>query len=368
MNRYGLPAGARVAVAMSGGVDSCVTAALLKDAGFDVFGVTMALWSCHRTAGGGTKGKTCCSTADVEDARAVCLRLGIPHVVADFRTEFREKVIEPFVADYAKARTPIPCIGCNQHFKFDRLWTTVRDDYGAQFIATGHYAQIVRDDAGQATQLLRGVDPKKDQSYYLFVMTRAQLQHSVFPLGGLVKTDVRAIAAQHGLVTADKPDSQEICFVPDDDYAGFIEDYYPDAAGAAGEFIDLHGDVLGRHRGAHAYTIGQRRGLGITTGERRYVVQIDPASRRVTLGSKDDLLRDALTANRMNWIMPDPALGATFTAQAKIRSNNEPVSCDVTPTESGVALRFHQPQSAVTPGQALVLYDGLQVLGGGWIV
>ncbi|MBI4237323.1 MAG: tRNA 2-thiouridine(34) synthase MnmA [Deltaproteobacteria bacterium] len=361
-----LPSGTRVAVAMSGGVDSSVAAALLQEAGCDVLGVTMTLWSCHRSAR--AVKQTCCSTADVADARAVCERLGIPHCVVDFRSEFRERVIDHFAAEYAQARTPIPCIGCNQHFKFDRLWDVVQREHGAVYLATGHYAQIARDVAGAPLSLCRGRDAKKDQTYYLFVMTRAQLQHSLFPLGALTKTEVRAHAQRLGLVTAEKPESFEICFVPDNDYAGFLEDYYPHATGRPGAFLDTEGAVLGQHRGTHAYTIGQRRGLGVSGSERRYVTAIDPLLATVTLGTAAEVLGTRLSANGVNWICPQPAAGETLRATAKIRAQHTPASCRV--TVDGVEtlhVEFDTPQSAITPGQAVVLYDGDVVLGGGWI-
>ncbi|MBI2346292.1 MAG: tRNA 2-thiouridine(34) synthase MnmA [Deltaproteobacteria bacterium] len=350
----------RVAVAMSGGVDSSVAAVLLKEAGYDVIGITMALWSCHK--GETARKKTCCSLTDVQDARAVCERIGIPHVVADYRTEFREKVIDHFVSEYKQARTPIPCIGCNQYFKFERLWQTAHEEYGAEFIATGHYARIA--DNGSRS-LLKGRDTHKDQSYFLFVMTPEQLRHSLFPVGGLTKAEVREIAARHGLATAEKIESQEICFVPDNDYAGFIEDYYPEAVGAPGAFVDQDGSVIGRHRGTHAYTIGQRRGLGVAVGERQYVTAIDPVNGQVKLGREEELYRAGLTATGMNWIVDLPR---EFAANAKIRYKHVPAPCQVRILDDGATLvDFTEPQRAITPGQAVVFYDGDTVLGGGWI-
>lgn len=357
---------ARVAVAMSGGVDSCVSAALLREAGYEVFGVTMALWSCHSRPSATTK--TCCSTADVEDARAVCRTLGIPHVVADFRTEFRTQVIEAFVAEYRQGRTPIPCIGCNQYFKFDRLWDFVQTEHGADYLATGHYCRILRDAAGEPQAVCRARDRRKDQSYYLFVMTPEQIRHSLFPLGELTKREVRALAERFGLSTADKPESQEICFVPDNDYAGFIEEYYPEAAGRPGAFVDASGRELGRHRGTHAYTIGQRRGLNLSAGERRYVTHIDSATARVTVGPRGALARRGLRAQRVNWTGSAPAVGTERALQVKIRAQHEPVAAQVLILDDGaVRVQFREPQNAVTPGQALVLYDGEAMLGGGWI-
>lgn len=348
---------------MSGGVDSSVAAVLLKEAGYDVLGITMSLWSCHKNEVKGAR--TCCSLADVQDARSVCEKIGIPHVVVDYRKEFKEKVIDHFAAEYSRARTPIPCIACNQHFKFERLWETARDEYGASFIATGHYARIARDAAGHPVALLRGRDYSKDQSYFLFVMTAMQLKHTLFPVGELAKEEVRAIASAHGLSTAGKPDSQEICFVPDNDYAHFIEQYYPDAAGSSGEFVGTDGAALGRHRGTHAFTIGQRRGLGVALGDRMYVTTIDPAGGRVTLGREDDLYSNGLVAGGVNWIRK-PA--NEFDASAKIRYRHDPAPGRITVRDGDtVSVSFRDPQRAITPGQAVVFYDGDEVLGGGWI-
>ncbi|MBI4367385.1 MAG: tRNA 2-thiouridine(34) synthase MnmA [Deltaproteobacteria bacterium] len=351
----------KVAVAMSGGVDSSVAAVLCREAGYEVFGVTMALWSCHKDLQGRTK--TCCSMTDVEDARAVCRQIGIPHVVADFRQDFRERVIGPFVQEYRHGRTPIPCIGCNQYFKFDRLWRFVQAEYDAAYLATGHYARIEHD--AESPKLLRGRDDRKDQSYFLFVMTRDQLRHSLFPVGALSKAEVRDIAARYGLTTAQKVESQEICFVPDNDYANFIETYYPDAAAPAGEIVDAEGAVLGRHRGAHAFTIGQRRGLGIAAAAPRYVTAIDAERGRVTVGADRDLRARGLTARGMNWI---GAAGREFAASAKIRYRHDPAPCRVRiGADGGARVIFDEPQRAITPGQAVVVYRGEEVLGGGWI-
>ncbi|MBI2343559.1 MAG: tRNA 2-thiouridine(34) synthase MnmA [Deltaproteobacteria bacterium] len=358
--------GRRVAVAMSGGVDSSVAAVLLRDAGYDVVGVTMTLWSCHRSDR--ARKQTCCSTLDVEDARAVCERLGIPHVVADFRTEFRAQVIQPFVEEYARARTPIPCIGCNQHFKFDRLWSLMQQEYGAEYLATGHYARRVPTDGDGGLVMQRAADQRKDQTYYLFIMTAAQLTHTLFPLGTLKKEEVRAIAARHGLVTAEKPESFEICFVPDNDYAGFIEDFFPEHAGHAGPLINAAGEVVGRHRGTHAYTIGQRRGIGQGFGERRYVTAIDATGGSVTVGPREALARMSLTASTFNWLTPAPSVGTVMQATAKIRAQHTPAACTARVCDTGdIQVEFCEPQYAVTPGQAVVLYDHETVLGGGWI-
>jgi len=244
----------------------------------------------------------------------------------------------------------------------------MHEEHGAQYLATGHYARIQRDADGRALGMWRGRDPRKDQSYYLFVITASQLAHSLFPIGDLTKPEVRNIAQRLGLQTAEKPESFEICFVPDNDYAGFIEDHYPERAGAPGALRDQEGQVVGQHRGTHAYTIGQRRGLGLGGGPRRYVTAIDPATREVTVGQREALLSNALFANQVNWIRPLGSPATPLTVHAKIRANHEPAACVVTAQgDARVQVTFNEPQTAITPGQAVVWYDGDEVVGGGWI-
>lgn len=355
-----IPKTEKIAVAMSGGVDSSVVAALLKEQGYDIVGISLSLWSCHRSE----RRKTCCSTVDVMDARAVCEKIGIPFAQLDLQSEFRGVVITHFVNEYANGRTPIPCIPCNDTFKFQRMWEEASARYGAAYVATGHFAKLTRDADG-TMHLYRGDDPKKDQSYFLFSLTQEQLARSLFPVGDLTKDVVRAMAEKYGLVTAKKPESQEICFVPDNDYAGFIEDYFPEKMGEPGKFVTKSGEEIGRHRGIHAYTVGQRRGLNLAMGERVYVSEINTAANTVVVGDDAALLKNRLTASRANWIQHTPEI---FRASAKIRYAHSPAPCEVKRLESGdFEITFDDAQRAITPGQAVVIYQGDEVLGGGWI-
>lgn len=350
---------------MSGGVDSSVAALLLKDQGYDVVGLSMSLYRCPRE---GTSG--CCTAADRNDARAVCEVLGIPHVTLDAAPAFNRRVIDPFVGDYLSARTPTPCIWCNQFLKFPLLVERM-EALGGEAVATGHYARLERDDTG-GVSLLRGVDHAKDQSYFLFSVRRRDLVRTLFPVGGLDKPEVRDIAARHGLPVSDKPESQEICFVPDGDYVDFLEDRAGDRLGGAGRFVDTDGSELGRHRGIHAYTIGQRKGLKLGGGPKRYVVRIDPRANEVVLGDRADLMRGECTIRDLNWLDPAVELsaghGEALSVSVKIRSRHEPAGAVVTILAAGrFKVTFDEPVSAVAPGQAAVLYDGERVLGGGWI-
>jgi tRNA-uridine 2-sulfurtransferase len=369
-----MPETAPIAVAMSGGVDSSVVAAMLQRRGERIVGLTMQLWNQRRlpelAPEGGATGR-CCSLDDVYDARGVAQHLGIPYYVVNFEAGFEEQVVKPFIDDYLAGRTPIPCTLCNNFIKFDRF-LDLASGVGAARIATGHYARLNYDDATGRYQMSRGVDRSKDQTYFLFGLKQEQLARTDFPLGGYTKPQVRDLARELGLPVAQKPDSQEICFVPNGDYAAFIDAYFREHGRASqetrGEVVDTAGRVVGEHSGVHHFTIGQRRGLRVAAGEPLYVIATEPATQRVIIGRNDDLLRAALTAREMNWISIAP-IQAPIRAQVKIRNKHVAAGATVTPTEDPerVEIRFDEPQRAVTPGQAAVLYDGDLVLGGGWI-
>ncbi len=354
----------RVVVAMSGGVDSSVTAALLKEEGHEVIGISMQVWDYTRfTAPHGEKFDTCCSLDDIHDARRVAEQLQIPFYVVNFEEEFQRFVIDDFVAEYFRGRTPNPCARCNQWIKFGLLLEKARD-LAADFLATGHYARITEGPGG-LLHLLKGVDAGKDPSYFLFTLTQEQLRATLFPLGGMTKEEVRRLAAGYGLRVAEKGESQEICFVPDNDYVRFLEE-----SGAredlSGNIVDSRGNVLGRHQGTYRYTVGQRKGLGIAHPHPLYVLGLDAARHEVIVGARDELVSDSLVAAEVNWIVTPPT--APFAATCKIRYRHRPVPCTIDPLPEGRALvRFPQGEKAITPGQAAVFYDGDEVLGGGWI-
>jgi len=364
---------APIAVAMSGGVDSSTVAALLARGGRQVVGLTMQLWNQRRFPELSVEGATgrCCSLDDAYDARRVAEQIGIPYYVVNFERQFEERVIQPFVDEYLAGRTPIPCTLCNNFIKFDQF-LEMADAVGARQIATGHYARIAFDEAGGRYQLRRAVDEAKDQTYFLFGLTQAQLARSLFPLGGMRKTEVRRLAREMGLAVAEKGESFEICFVPNGDYAAFLDAYRRDKGvaetRARGPIMAADGRRLGEHAGVHHFTVGQRKGLGIATGEPLYVIATDPLSQQVTVGRNQDLLRAHLTARDVNWVSI-AALEAPARAAVKIRNKHAPAPATLYPTADAarVEVRFDEPQRAVTPGQAAVFYSGGLVLGGGWI-
>ena len=351
----------RVVVAMSGGVDSSVAALLLKRQGYDVVGVTMRLWAV-KDAAAAPLNKRCCSVEDVQDARRVCDAIGARHYFINFEREFQQHVIDYFVREYDRGRTPHPCLACNDKIKFDFLLRRALF-MDADYIATGHYARIRRD--GERTRLLKGVDAGKDQSYVLFTLRQTELQRLLLPVGEYPKSDIRRIAAHAGLPVADKPDSQEICFIPDGDYRKFVGER---VAPKPGEMVDGAGNVLGTHPGIQFFTIGQRRGLGLqgNTGAPMYVTAIDADANRVTLGRQEDLLRRELWASRVNYIAGEPPHTATaITAKIRYKASEAPAT--LTPRGDWAELRFHEPQRAVTPGQAVTFYRGEEIIGGGII-
>ena len=355
--------GKKVMVAMSGGVDSSVAAALLKEEGFDVCGATLKLFAGEDDAESATR--TCCSLSDVEDARRVAHRMGFEHFVFNFKDDFRHCVMDKFVEAYLHGETPNPCIDCNRYIKFSKLLARARL-LENEYIATGHYARIEYDAERGRWLMKKAADKSKDQTYVLYAMTQDEMAHTLLPLGGLTKAEVRAMAEARGLVNARKPDSQDICFVPDGDYAAFIERTTGKRA-QAGDYIDTQGHVLGRHAGVIRYTIGQRKGLGVTFGEPRYVVAKDAAANTVTLGRHEELFSDMLVAKDVNWIMIE-ALTEPMQVRAKARYKQPEVEATISPLDGGrVLCRFAEPQRAVARGQAVVFYQGDCVVGGGTI-
>jgi tRNA-specific 2-thiouridylase len=355
----------RIVVAMSGGVDSSVAAALLAEQGHDVIGVSMQLYDQGQTTESGQRAfGTCCTIDDLYDARRVAAAIGIPHYIVNFESQFGEHVVSNFIREYVSGRTPIPCSHCNSDLKFSELLDRARA-YDAEQLATGHYARIERD-AGGRYHLYRGADNSKDQTYFLFSLTQAQLARAAFPIGHLDKDTVRAHAHRLNLRVASKPDSQEICFVPDGDYAAFVERQAPDAA-RAGTVVGEDGRILGTHGGVHRFTIGQRKGLGLSSSEPLYVLEIKPETAQVVVGRRDALGRATLTASGVNWVSGTAAT-EWRAMSAQIRHRHAAAPARVRAIDEGRAeVEFDAPQSAVTPGQAVVFYDGEEVLGGGWI-
>jgi tRNA-specific 2-thiouridylase len=359
----------RVVVAMSGGVDSSVAASLLVDQGHDVVGLSMQLYDQTATEApgpGATSFGSCCSLDDLHDARRVASAIQIPHYVLNLEREFQERVISNFVEEYAAGRTPLPCTHCNSDLKFATLAERAAG-LGAALVATGHYAQVAYDAAMQRYVLKRGVDPSKDQAYFLFSLTQEQLGQALFPVGALAKSDVRAYARARNLPVADKPDSQEICFIPDDDYRSFVSRRLTDTP--AGPIVDEQGRQIGGHEGIHRFTIGQRKGLGlgdVAGGSPLYVLGLRPTERTVVVGPRQSLERVVLTASNVNWILPKPNGPLRVTAQIRHRHAAAPATL-VAMEGATATVTFDRPQMAVTPGQAVVFYSEDVVLGGGWI-
>jgi tRNA-specific 2-thiouridylase len=380
-----MPQNHTIAVAMSGGVDSSTVAAILArlDEGTKVVGLTLQLWDQTRLAGkhgipDAPKAGRCCSLDDVYDARRVAEHLGIPYYVVNQEERFEQDVVRPFVSEYLAGRTPIPCSLCNNHLKFDQLLKTARS-IGADSIATGHYAVNEYDAKRERWILKRPADLAKDQTYFLFGLTQAQLAHTLFPLGHMTKPEVREVARQKGLALAEKPDSQEICFIPGGSYQNFLAAYLEEQGEAmpdtAGELVASTGEVLGHHEGISNFTVGQRKGLKVSSPSPLYVLNIDAANHRVTVGADEELATHTLCANRLNWISI-PELTAPMRVKVKIRHRHEPAWATLEPVRgtgtnsdacAEVLATFDEPQRAVTPGQSAVFYDGDEVVGGGWI-
>ena len=362
-----------IAVAMSGGVDSSTVAAILQADGHRVVGLTMQLWNQRRLAGREgmpeqVQGR-CCSIEDVYDARQVAEQLGIPYYVVNHQERFERDVVRPFVDEYLSGRTPIPCSLCNNHLKFDQLLTTAQQ-IGADLLATGHYARVQYSEECGRWLLMRGRDLGKDQSYFLFGLTQEQLSRTRFPLGNMSKPEVRDLAHHYGLALAEKPDSQEICFVPGGDYKRFIDAYLDEQGGelpdTSGELVTTSGEVIGTHAGIHNFTVGQRKGLGVATGSPLYVIELRGDRRQVLVGGEEELRSRTLRAHRLNWIAFE-TLDRPMRVKAKIRHRHEPADAEIRMDGDYAQVIFDEAQRAITPGQAVVFYQGDVVVGGGWI-
>ncbi len=367
-----------IAVAMSGGVDSSAVAALLHAQGYPIVGLTLQLWNQRRLAANYAglglpetvpQGR-CCSVDDVYDARRAAEHLGIPYYLVNAQERFESEVVRPFVSEYLAGRTPVPCTLCNNHLKFDQLLLTARQ-IGAERIATGHYARNRYDPERERWILSRPEDKSKDQTYFLFGLTQMQLSRTLFPLGEMCKPEVRSLAADHGLELAQKPDSQEICFIPGGSYQNFLSAYFAEQGrelpDTSGELVTTSGQILGRHSGIHTFTVGQRKGLGVSSPDPLYVLRIHPESRQVEVGDDSELLGSRFTADRLNWVsIPAPATPIRVSIKIRHRHEPAPATLRITAPDKIEAI-FDQPQRAITPGQSAVFYQGDEVAGGGWI-
>ena len=345
----------RVAVAMSGGVDSSLAAALLKEAGYEVIGITMQIWPPEKQAFGG-----CCGLEAIEDAKKVSYKLGISHYVMNLRDIFAQRIIADFCQEYSRGRTPNPCIRCNQYIKFDVLLQRIKE-LEADFLATGHYARI--DHSSDGHRLLKAIDLSKDQSYFLYTLGQDELKHLLFPLGNLYKVEVRKQAAKLDLPTANRRDSQDVCFITDKDYRSFVAQHIPLQPG---DIVDTGGKILGKHNGLARYTVGQKQGMGLTSNKRLYVLRLDTTGNRLVVGTEDQLLSNALSAGKLSWVsgkVPREPIRAT----AKIRYKSPEAAAELKLNRETAEVKFHQPQRAIAPGQAVVFYQGDDVLGGGII-